>query len=95
MLGHPRLERIAITGGGVPRRIEGIVAPVVPIGIRGIGAVRHRDDGADRPRGQYDADTAVELLFLTVRLMSTPSVQLALAGADSTTDIRPLSSPWM
>src|SRR4051812_30930064 len=54
MLLHPGQEGSPIARDRIPGSVEGVVAPVVAVGIRRTSATRRDGDGADRPVRQND-----------------------------------------
>src|SRR5712692_1303665 len=49
MLPHPAEKRLALPRNPVPSGVEGVVAPVIAVGIGWVRAALRLDDGIDRP----------------------------------------------
>src|SRR5713226_8796750 len=52
-LPHPAEKRLALPRDPVPGGVEGVVAPVIAVGIGWVRAARRLDDSIDRPMRQH------------------------------------------
>src|SRR6266704_1317544 len=53
VLPHPAEKRLALPRDPIPRGVEGVIAPVIAVGIGWVRASRRLDDSIDRPMRQH------------------------------------------